>query len=347
MLPSRRIVVILATSAAVVASSTVMGATSAVGAASPGVAAGSSAPQKVIVVLRDQLASTPASKTNMAPRRSPSDQLAGRRPGPSDRRPPRHTSSTSRWATRSRQRLQVAQAAALAADPAVASVDPGPRGRRHPASGRGTARAARPREPAAATPSADSTDAVCPSDPAQPLVEPEALQSIRALTSDGSPNAQQLADGHGVKVAFIADSLDPNNPDFIRPNGQHVFVDYQDFSGAGPSAPSDGREAFGDASSIAAQGTVVARPVAVRQPGPPAAARAATSGSSALPPGASLVGLVFGSNSSILQAIDYAVEHRPRRRHQRVVRAERLPGHQHAQRADAVQRRRGGRRASR
>jgi hypothetical protein len=77
------------------------------------------------------------------------------------------------------------------------------------------------------------------------------------LTTDGTPNAQQLATGSGVKVAFIADGLDPNNPDFIRPNGEHVFVDYQDFSGAGPSAPSDGREAFGDASSIAAQGTVV------------------------------------------------------------------------------------------
>ncbi len=70
----------------------------------------------------------------------------------------------------------------------------------------------------------------------------------------GTPQAQNIVDGTGVKVAFIADGVDINNPDFIRANGDHVFVDYQDFSGDGPDAPSGAAEAFGDASAIAAQG---------------------------------------------------------------------------------------------
>ena len=43
-----------------------------------------------------------------------------------------------------------------------------------------------------------------------------------------------------MKVAFIADGIDVNNPDFIRADGSHVFIDYQDFSGDGPNAPTGG-----------------------------------------------------------------------------------------------------------
>ncbi len=304
MLLPRRTFVILATTA-VVASLTATGATSALGATSPGAAAGPSATQKVIVVLRDQLPGTPVSKTNMAPRHrravSSQDGVLAHLAGPAPVHVKHFTLGNAFSAT-----VTVDQAAALAADPAVASVIPD---RDVPISlplAAAPAAGAAKESGKAAKPSVANPDQICPSDPSQPLVEPEALQSIRALTSDGSPNAQQLADGAGVKVAFIADSMDPNNADFIRPNGQHVFIDYQDFSGAGPSAPSDGREAFGDASSIAAQGTVVHDlSQFVNQAHPlPAGCNIRVVG---VAPGASLVGLVFGSNSSILQAIDYAV----------------------------------------
>ena len=146
----------------------------------------------------------------------------------------------------------------------------------------------------------------------QVQLEPEALKTM-SVDSD-SPNAKTARslgiNGNGVTVAWIADALDPNNPDFIRPNGKHVFVDFKDFSGFGTSAPTSGAEAFGDASAIAAQGRKtydvshysalpLNRPCKIRVEG--------------VAPGANLVGLVaFGASdvapdSSILEAIDYAI----------------------------------------
>ena len=128
-----------------------------------------------------------------------------------------------------------------------------------------------------------------------------------------NPNAKTARSlgitGSGVTVGFIADAIDPNNPDFIRPNGQHV-VTLKDFSGFGTSAPTSGAEGFGDASAIAAQGREVYdvshfsalplnRPCNIRVEG--------------VAPGANVVGLVaFGASnvapdSSILEAIDYAI----------------------------------------
>jgi hypothetical protein len=142
-------------------------------------------------------------------------------------------------------------------------------------------------------------------------LDPQAVEDINAATQSGKgPSAQALGyTGAGVKVAFIADGLNPDNPDFIRANGQHVFTDYEDFSGTGTDAPQDGSEAFLDASSIAAQGREtynianygvgLDKPCNIRILG--------------VAPGASLVGLnVFGSaqeafNSIFLEAINYAV----------------------------------------
>jgi subtilisin family serine protease len=145
----------------------------------------------------------------------------------------------------------------------------------------------------------------------QVQLDPQAIENIHAATQSGTgDSAQGLGyTGAGVKVAFIADGIDPDNPDFIRPDGQHVFIDYQDFSGTGTGSPQDGGEAFLDASSIAAQGretyNVAGYAVGLDQP-----CNIRILGVS---PGASLVGLnVFGSaevafNSVFLEAINYAV----------------------------------------
>jgi len=95
-------------------------------------------------------------------------------------------------------------------------------------------------------------------------LEPEALQLTRTAFDDPTlPQAQTLTDGagqpvlgSGVKVAFFAEGIDINNPEFTR-NGQSIFADYKDFTGDGPNAPTGGGEAFLDASSIAAQGNTV------------------------------------------------------------------------------------------
>jgi hypothetical protein len=200
--------------------------------------------------------------------------------------------------------LNAAQASQLAADPAVAGIYPD----------RMVTRPAVTREPSVAGPAVShATSQICPTDPTRPLLEPEALQTTHtAFTNLATPQAQSLATGAGVKVAWIADGIDIDNPDFIRSDGSHVIVDYQDFSGEGVDAPTDALESFGDASSIAAQGlhtysltdyVNTAHPL-------PAGCTITVRG---MAPGATLVGLkVFGNQNSaptsrFIEAIDYAV----------------------------------------
>ncbi len=90
---------------------------------------------------------------------------------------------------------------------------------------------------------------------ANPQLNPEALTNINATPSQLGSN-----DGAGVKVATIADGLDPTDPDFTRnaaygTPGQPVVTQY-DFSGDASTVPTGGEEMFGDAGSIAAQGNV-------------------------------------------------------------------------------------------
>lgn len=149
---------------------------------------------------------------------------------------------------------------------------------------------------------------ICPSNPAQPIIEPEARTVMNV------PAANQIADGSGIKVGIIADGIDPNNPDLIRSGGQHVIFDYQDFSGFGTNAPTDGRESFLDAGTIASQGNQtydLSGFVNPAHPLPPGC----NIKIQGIAPGASLAVLnVAGSNagffnSQIIQAVQWAVIH--------------------------------------
>jgi hypothetical protein len=168
---------------------------------------------------------------------------------------------------------------------------------------------------AAATPaSAVPQSTYCSSNSSDPRLEPEALQTMHvAYDNPNTPSANQLEDGSGVTVGWIADGIDINNPDFIRANGDHVFVDYKDFSGDGLDAPTGANEAFGDASAIAAQGlhTYDVNSYAAAANQIPGGCFIRVQG---VAPGASLVGLkVFGNSNSaptshFISAIQYAVD---------------------------------------
>ena len=272
----------------------------------PPVAAASPNPatHRVIVLLRNQHADVP-----------PSHPDAGRRVALTNRdQAPLVARAKAAGATAVRQlhvvnafaaSVSPAEQATLMADPAVAAVVPD-----HQVS---LPRSNVPDTVTTHLGSAAASAAVCPSDPTKPLLEPEALQLTRtAFSNPATKSAQQLATGKGVKVAFLADGLDVDNPDFIRADGSKVFVDYRDFSGDGPLAPTSAAEAFGDASSIAAQGRKVYDLANFVNPAHPLPA-GCTITVRGMAPDASLVGLKvfpsggFAFNSAVLAALDYAV----------------------------------------
>ena len=268
-----------------------------------------SARQKVIVVLKDQLAGAPADRAHALARAGlavrSQDAVLGRLAGPSARSLIHYTTGNAFAAN-----LTGNQVSALGSDPAVASVTAD----RKVAVTPPTAQQAASAPVAAAAGTATVDPSACSSDPAHPVLEPEALQTIKARSSD--PAAKTAAalgiDGSGVKVAFIADGINPANAGFRRTDGTSSIVDYKDFYGDGPDAVTSGAEAFGDASAVSAQGNVVydvadfANPKVVDFPGGHCYIKIV-----GVAPGADVVALKAGSellpNSAILQAIDYAV----------------------------------------
>ncbi|MFZ0666004.1 MAG: hypothetical protein WAM97_09620 [Acidimicrobiales bacterium] len=162
-----------------------------------------------------------------------------------------------------------------------------------------------------ATPAgANGANAVCQEE-GSPAVEldPQALQTIRANNNhpNAAPTAASLGiTGAGVKVAFIAEGIDVDQPNFQRANGSHVIVDQADFTGEGDAGTSSGGEASLDASSIAAQGNVDYTATFAN-------GQKCTFVVEGAAPGADLVSLkAFPSDhdatsTSLLEAIDYAV----------------------------------------
>jgi hypothetical protein len=155
---------------------------------------------------------------------------------------------------------------------------------------------------------------ICPTNPAVPLIEPEALSLMHVVDEPGStaPDARSLADGAGVKVAVFPDGLDPTIPDFMR-GGTSAIFDYEDFTGEGTGAVTGGEEAFGDASSIISQGNQVFDLSGEVNPAHPLPAGCNIRIEGVAPGADVAVMKVFGDanlafNSLILQAIEYAVE---------------------------------------
>jgi Subtilase family len=293
-------------------------AATAVSRAAPGAPAGSTkVTNKVIIVFSDQLPAVPDTPADAATRTG--DVLALQRPVLSQLAATRARDVRSLTLINAvSATVSPAEEDSLRANPAVREVVPDlpiPVATGTPVTQlRGREATAR----AGITP----LPGACPRD-GRVQLDPQAIETIHAATQSGSGqvpargatpgrpySAQALGyTGAGVKVAFIADGLNTNNPDFIRADGRHVFIDYEDFSGSGTDAPTDGAEAFLDASSIAAQGRHVYN-VAGYGDGLDEPCNIRIRG---VAPGASLVGLDVVAdtgvafNSVFLEAIDYAV----------------------------------------
>ncbi|MFJ8608036.1 carboxypeptidase regulatory-like domain-containing protein [Streptomyces sp. NPDC093675] len=277
----------------------------------------------VIVTLKDQHLDLPATRANVGRRRT---LLQGEQNTVLTRDGVTTGAGITHFSLVNAVSLTVtgAQAAQLAADPAVKSivadvkvpVTVGP-GASTPSKG--------PKNPGgshkASSTGVDASDVngrLCPTNPNKPLLEPEALTAIHAASPHVKQAAQTYATGAGVRVAVFAEAIDPTAPDYIRPDGHSAIVDYQDFSDTPDSAAGEayGEEIFGDASSIAAQGTVVhdlSTFVSAAHPLP----KGCNIQIRGVAPGADVVALKVLSNSNaggdyalasvLAQAIDYAV----------------------------------------
>jgi hypothetical protein len=277
------------------------------------------ADQHVIVILKSQHTPAPAGSSAAAARAATID--AEQTPLMNELRQV-HAANVKRYHLVSAVAATVSKdyVARLKTHPAVAEVVPDVTIRRsRPTAATAAMNPSRSAHAAAATAATLPLNVIpgaCSSSP-QGQLAPEGL----ALTSTDSgdsrqPTARSLGiTGAGVKVAWIADGLDPKNPNFIRPDGKSVFDpsiggDYENFTGF-PGEPTSGDEAFLDANTIAGQGIVVYNVNGFSAQPDPSACNVRVEG---VAPGAALVGLdVFGTfeettESNFVQAIEYAAD---------------------------------------
>ena len=146
--------------------------------------------------------------------------------------------------------LSAAEVSALRGNPAVAEVIPDPQIQVGPATPLPVPRVAHVLK------TSNSGSDACPFNPAgpgKPLQEGEADADIHA--SNGNPSApdeaNSIATGAGVVVANEGMNELAGNPNFFRPDGSPVVIDAPSYT-----ANDSNDEFYGDASSIAAQGTV-------------------------------------------------------------------------------------------
>ena len=198
-----------------------------------------------IIIFRNQLASLPARGVTAGPRiRAASAAQAGVR------------SELARLHAGDVRSFQIinaisatisaAEIARLQADPAIAAVVPDAVRQFAPLGGGPgpaiPAAVAAARQARASSPAARQQ--ICPASPSQPLIEPEARTVLNV------PAAQQIVTGTGIRVGIIADGIDPDNPDLIRANGQHVIFDYGISAGSAPARrPTAGRRSWTPARS--------------------------------------------------------------------------------------------------
>ena len=99
---------------------------------------------------------------------------------------------------------------------------------------------------------------ICPTDPSKPLLEPEALADTNFESQPAqSTDADKIATGKGVIVGLTDINTLAGNPNLIRPDGTHVVIDSPTPNEDDDNQDGGGDEWYGDASSVAGQGTVV------------------------------------------------------------------------------------------
>jgi hypothetical protein len=147
--------------------------------------------------------------------------------------------------------LSPAEIAVLRSSPAVAEVIPDPGIRVAPAVPLSVPREANVLRTSAPKP---GTCPFNPAGPSRPLQEGEADADVHASNGvPGAPDeANSIATGVGVVVANEGMNELSGNPNFFRPDGSPVVVDAPNYT-----ANDSNDEFYGDASSIAAQGTVI------------------------------------------------------------------------------------------